>query len=342
MSRERGLRALNLERTDRVPHTEYVSHNRLVERVTGRKPEEDPGAYREFMRLWDFDMVWSTRDPPLEGRHTSMGHAVYADGGTDFNPNVYCPFETEEDVLRFDAVKEYGVPDFNELVKLHRQEYTKAREATPFVIYPGGHYKTVVSFCIWAFGWEMFLRAVGTDPKGFGKVLDSMMEINKVTFKAWAEVDIDFFICHDDMVWTQGAIFHPDWYREQVFPRYRILWEPLLEKGIKIVFCSDGNFTEFVDDIAECGASGFIFEPLTDLEYITSRYGKTHIIVGNVDCRILTYGTREKIRAEVERCMQIGKPLPGYFIAVGNHIPHTVPVENALYYFDLIMELGRR
>ena len=29
-------------------------------------------------------------------------------------------------------------------------------------------------------------------------------------------------------------------------------------------------------------------------------------------------------------------------MAVGNHIPHNVPIENALYYLDLVDKLGKR
>jgi len=144
------------------------------------------------------------------------------------------------------------------------------------------------------------------------------------------------------MVWTEGAIFHPDWYRRYVFPRYKKLWQPLSEAGKKVLFCSDGDFTEFVDDIAAAGADGFIFEPLTDLRYITERYGQTHVIIGNADTRALTFGDLDDVRREVERCMTLGKPCPGYFIAVGNHIPPNVPVDNALYYLDLVDRLGRR
>lgn len=36
------------------------------------------------------------------------------------------------------------------------------------------------------------------------------------------------------------------------------------------------------------------------------------------------------------------RPLPGCFFAVGNHIPFNVPVENALLYFELIEEYGKR
>jgi uroporphyrinogen-III decarboxylase len=46
----------------------------------------------------------------------------------------------------------------------------------------------------------------------------------------------------------------------------------------------------------------------------------------------LLTGTQEQIRAEVERCMRLGRNCPGFFMAVGNHIPPNTPVENALYY----------
>ena len=38
----------------------------------------------------------------------------------------------------------------------------------------------------------------------------------------------------------------------------------------------------------------------------------------------------ELIRAEVERCMSLGRNCPGFIMAVGNHIPPNTPVENAI------------
>ncbi len=117
--------------------------------------------------------------------------------------------------------------------------------------------------------------AVGTDPEKFGEyVLESFFNLTLANLKAWAKTDIKVFISHDDMVWTKGAIFKPEWYRKYIFPRYQKLWRPLKEADIKVLFCSDGNFTEFIDDVAAAGADGFIFEPLTDLQYVASKYGK--------------------------------------------------------------------
>jgi len=53
-------------------------------------------------------------------------------------------------------------------------------------------------------------------------------------------------------------------------------------------------------------------------------------------------GTRREIRAEVERCMAMGKACPGFFMAVGNHIAPNTPVDSALYYNEVYEELSRR
>ena len=77
-------------------------------------------------------------------------------------------------------------------------------------------------------------------------------------------------------------------------------------------------------------------------EELAEKYGKSKVIIGNIDTRILTFGTREQIFREVRRCTNIGRNCPGYFFAVGNHIPHNVPLKNTLYYLDLVKKLGRR
>lgn len=348
MSLETGRKILNLEPTERVGRTEYMwQYPSLIQEITGIDPLAPDMSVKAFNALYqhlDFDIIWHSNDgPPWQGRVTSMGHAEYEEGGTDMNYNVYCPFSSPEEVLEFDAVEEYGLPDIEERAAYYQQLADAGKANYPDLIFPGGYYKTIVSAAIHTFGWNMFLTGVGTDPDKFGRdVLEGFFKITQANIKAWAKTDIEAFVSHDDMVWTEGAIFRPEFYRNYIFPRYKELWRPLKEKGIKVLFCSDGNFTEFVDDIVWAGADGFIFEPLTSLEYIAEKYSSTHIIVGNADTRILTFGTKDQIKAEVERCMKAAKHCPGFIMAVGNHIPPNVPKENALYYFDLVNEMGKR
>ena len=350
MSYEIGKKIINLEPTPRVGRTEYAyTYPSLVKEMTGFDPSDPTqadDAWRKFYEIIPFDFVWYVNDGPPDawnGRLTNMGHAEYAEGGTDLDRRVNCPFTDPEEVLAFDASKEYGLPDIKERAAYYQATMDKLWKTFPDVLYPGGYYKTIVSGAIQSFGWDMFLMAQGTDPKRFGEqVFEGFFKLTQANINAWAQTSIECFVSHDDMVWTEGAIFNPKFYREYIFPRYKELWKPLKEKGIKVIFCSDANFTEFVDDIAEAGADGFIFEPMTSLEYVAEKYGKTHVIVGNADCRPMTWGTKEDIRKEVERCMNAAKHCPGFVMAVGNHIPANVPKENAYYYFDLVRELGQR
>jgi uroporphyrinogen-III decarboxylase len=188
----------------------------------------------------------------------------------------------------------------------------------------------------------MMLLAAGTDPKAFGELMNRYAAFIQQYFAALADSEVPVVMVHDDMVWTSGAFLHPAWYREYLFPNLKKLLAPLREAGKVIAFTSDGNYTQFIDDVAEAGVGGFVMEPTTDMAYIAEKYGETHFFIGNADTRILLSGTKAQIRAEVQRCMEIGKTCPGFFLAVGNHIPANTPVENCLYYNEVYEELARR
>lgn len=274
--------------------------------------------------------------------YTKMGHAVYASGGTDFDSVKRCMFEDPEDALKFDPWEVYGERDKKSIVKDFMKHYMDNCAQNPDAVNMTGIYTTCMSGLIEIFGWDILLSAAGLDPNGFGEVADRYSSWIGQYFEGLAETNVPIVVVHDDIVWTEGAFMHPDWYRKYIFPNYKKLFAPLIESGKKIMYTSDGNYTEFVDDLAGCGIHGFIMEPITDMKYIAEKYGKTHVFIGNADTRILLGGTKEEIRAEVKRCMDIGKKYPGFFMAVGNHIPSNTPVENALYYNEVYEEMSKR
>jgi len=346
------MAAINLEMPERIPRTEYSaeSHWDLIKVVTGidvdacSSPGVQSRARKAFIKAWNYDFIWST----LIGGHvfgdmrTNMGHAVYAAGGVDYNDDISCPFSSPEEVLDFDPWEAYGERDKKKLVKDFEEHYRRNCNANPDAVNMTGIYVTCVSGLIDMFGWEMLLLAAGTDPERFGALTNRYATWIQQYFDALGEADVPVVMVHDDIAWTSGPVFHPDWYRKYIFPNYKNFLAPLIDSGKKIMYTSDGNYTEFIDDIAECGVNGFILEPTTDMRYIAEKYGKTHVFIGNADTRILLSGTKEDIRAEVERCVNIGKDCPGFFMAVGNHIPSNTPVENCLYYNEVYEELSRR
>ena len=349
MSYKYGMAALNLEMTDIVPRTEYsvTGHYDLIKKLTGidgTMPGKAGEAALALTKMWEFSINWNVLiGGQIFGKwQTSMGHAVYAHGGTDRNDHIYCPFSDEQEVFDFDPYEKFGEADVDKWVKNFDDHYQSQQDYYSDIVNMTGVYTTCMSGFIAMFGWDLLLNCAGTDPKKFGEVADRYCEWMKPFFAALAKSKSPVVMIHDDIVWTEGAFIHPDWYRKYVFSNYKKMFAPVIESGKKILYTADGNYTEFVDDIADCGVDCFVLEPLTDMEYIADKYGKTHSFIGNADTRVLLFGTKQQIYDEVKRCMDIGKKYPGFIMAVGNHIPANTPVDNCLYYNDFYMQLRKR
>jgi hypothetical protein len=343
MSYQRGWQAIHLQMPDRIPHTEYLFHRPFIKKVTGYDFED---ASQEGMALstiaaaLDYDFIWSTYGRDWGLPETDMGRAKYYETESPWHASY--PFTSVEEVLDFNPLEVADLPTMEVLTSSVREYYERGQKAYPDAVFPGGFYNSVFTWNIKTFGWELFMVAAKTDLKRFEQILDQFTQISMMVVEAHIHAEIPVFLCHDDIVWASGPVFSPAWMRELIIPRLRRLWMPLREAGIKVLFCSDGKFDEFVDDLVEAGAQGLILEPLTDLKYIVERFGQTHVIIGNADSRILQYGSTDEIRAEAKRCADLGRDCPGYFFAVGNHIPYTVPIRSVECYLEACDEFGKR
>ncbi len=342
MSRQKALDNINLKSCDSWAHTEYSIHyhTKYLSRHTGL-PESEPGFLQQGYDKLAFDFLFSTNNGLInwskKGRTTDMGHASYAVDGSDKRQPVVSPFKDVEEVWAFDAVNEYGLPDFEKQVQSYENSIIKSREKFPNQLTPGGYYKTIISGAIESFGWEMLLMAAA-NPTKIEKVFDSFFKRTLFHMEAWAKTNAEVIIQHDDFVWTNGAFMNPDIYRKIIIPRYAQLWKPIHEAGKKVIFCSDGNFCEFAKDVAEAGADGFIFEPCMDFGYMVSNFGKTKCLVGSyVDCRDLTFSKWEKVKQDIDRTVEQLKNCAGVIVAVGNHLPPNIPEDMLDRYFDYLL-----
>ena len=347
-----AMDAINLNMPRHIPRTEYSAsfYWPLVARVTGipvdehTPPEGQRAASMAFERAWDFGLSWSTlifRDA-LTGPRTSMGHASYRVGGVDFDEDVGCPFHSAGEVLAFDPFEAYGSRDIEQLTRDFDAHYERNCREHPDQVNMTGVYITMISGFIEIFGWTMLLEGLAEDAEAFGAMANRYAEWIGQYFDALARCKSPVVMVHDDIVWSSGPFVQPAWYRKYIFPNYEKLLDPLHRAGKKILYTCDGTFDVFRDDIAACGIDGFVMEPTTDMAEIARRYGRTHAFIGNADCRILTFGDRAAIRAEVRRCVDIGRDCPGFIMAVGNHLAPSVPVENALYYNECYLEMADR
>ncbi|HOT51879.1 MAG TPA: hypothetical protein PLI07_12935, partial [Candidatus Hydrogenedentes bacterium] len=179
MSYRIGLDTILLRPTERIAHTEYCSNEALIRALL-----PDGGCAEDALNL---DFIWNTNDGPVpwseRGRVTDMGHAEFLENGRDKRPPKPSPFYNVEDVLAFDAVAEYGLPDFDALVGYYEKSYCDFQAARPNQVVTGGYYKTIVSGAIEAFGWDLLLTAAA-DQDRFEKVLDSIFRLSRHHYQA--------------------------------------------------------------------------------------------------------------------------------------------------------------
>ena len=202
-----------------------------------------------------------------------------------------------------------------------------------------GFYNTMFMWPLLTFGWELFLETC-LDPR-FEKVMEEFAEINRRVFRAFARLPINFVVCHDDIVTSNGPVCSPKWMHKYIFPRYEEFWGILKDAGKEVLFMADGCMDRYADDVMACGARGIITEPYTDFKTI-ARNHQDCFLAGEGDNRILTRNNPEEIKGMVEKMVETAQLTGGYMMCIGNHIPWNVPAEAVKRYLDLSEELAHR
>lgn len=200
-------------------------------------------------------------------------------------------------------------------------------------------YNTMFMWPMLTFGYENFLMLC-LEP-GFERIMDEFAEINRRVFRAFARLPVNFVICHDDIVLSNGPVCSPSWMNKYIFPRYEEFWGILKASGKEVLFMVDGCVDAFVANVMACGARGIISEPFTDYKAIARRY-KDCFLAGEGDNRILMRNRPDEIRRMVETMAETGRMSGGYMMCIGNHIPFNVPGDAVKRYLDLSRELAHR
>jgi len=139
----------------------------------------------------------------------------------------------------------------------------------------------------------------------------------------------------EDIAFKTGTIFPPNFLKREFFPRLKRVVEAYHQRGIKVVFHSDGNLWEVMDELMDCEIDAL--NPLEttaqmDIGKLRKRYPEL-VLIGGIDCsELLPRGAPEKIRKTVRE--SIDKAKYGYFVGSSSEIHNDIPLENALAMFQ--------
>lgn len=100
---------------------------------------------------------------------------------------------------------------------------------------------------------------------GWNKLLTEQPPLDQIAggFLSWHKkylttcpLKIDYAIIGDDVASNLGMMISPDLFRTWLLPHYRRFAELFLNFGVEVVFHSDGDISEILDDLVYLGISG--------------------------------------------------------------------------------------
>ncbi len=347
-----------------IPHWEHWSCPEAETYITGIDYYEHPRKCRKKMNelypklnlpVPETDEAKSRPDFE-DGKKTSDSNrntVRWGDGETGTWQHGEAYFDSAEDVFSFSPLEKADFRDWEHVVvnwdfSSEKAIYEKLRENYPEEwgdeapegsTASVGFYNTMFMWPLLTFGWELFLETC-LDPR-FERIMEEFAEINRRVFKAFARLPVNFVICHDDIVTSNGPVCNPDWMHKYIFPRYEEFWGILKEAGKEVIFMVDGCVDQFADDVMNCGARGIITEPHTDFKTIAKKYNNC-FLAGEGDNRILMRNNEKEIKKMVESMVETAQINKGYMMCIGNHIPWNVPPEAVKKYLDYTHELAYR
>ena len=352
MSFERAIKAINLEKTDKIPQQETIDHPEYMHKLLGLNPYKNPiQAYVDTYKKLDIDWIWGIPRRAVKfnegesAKQSKNGSSFYTEWGLAGSEWKKPYFSNVEEVLRYDPLinkERIGIVTEEHNLSQIRAAKEDQRLMGNSALVTGLYYTTLFQFPIMVFGYELSSVAALTKPNQFKKILKKFAEISIENAKAWANSNIRVIACHDDIAIARGLFFPPQWYRENIFPWYKEIWKPIKERNLKVIFISDGDYTPLVDDLTAIGADGFIVNESMDLPFFIKKFGGSKVILGNMDTRLLTFGTPEQIKEEVLRCFSQAGNCPGYFLKTVGDIPHNVPLSNVEAYFETCRKYRNR
>ena len=149
----------------------------------------------------------------------------------------------------------------------------------------------------------------------------------------------------DDMAYNTGTLLSPAMLRKLFFPALKTLAARIKAEGALVFLHCDGNITEILQDIVDCGFDGLhALQPSAgmSLQAVKQDYGDRLCLMGNIDLDYtLPFGSPEEVRQAVKKAIESAAPGGGYILSTCNILTQDIPAINALAMYEAAEEYGR-
>jgi hypothetical protein len=195
-------------------------------------------------------------------------------------------------------------------------------------------------------GWDIFAQAVTEQPAAIAEYLDAAADRTVRLVHLYAEHltarDCPVALgAYSDIAYNNGLLLSPRFLRFALEPAVRKIVAAYHEHGIKVVYHSEGDMREFLDDLIDAGVDGI--NPLSPSENMDPveirRLYPGLILWGGIDERaVLVSGTPEDVKREVKRVVTgVGR---GLVLGSSGGVHPACPAENCIAMIEALREMA--
>jgi uroporphyrinogen decarboxylase len=199
-------------------------------------------------------------------------------------------------------------------------------------------------------GLNVFMMDLIANKEFINELMNNILAVHKDVYKKFLSVVGDCVeIVHagDDMGTQKGPFFSADMYKEQIQPKQKELLQLIKNMtNAKVFFHSCGSVYKLLDHMIDAGVD--ILNPIQstaedmELGRLKAEFGNRLCFQGAVDQqRVLTGGSIEDIRREVENCLANLSPGGGYILNAVHNVMPEVSGQNLVAMYRFARDLGK-
>jgi len=344
--KERFLTALKGGKPDRVPIFDFLEGRKIFKTVLGKDvAEPEGGDIAECSIKIGFDAAFVAYGGFVcsggveKGKtYTDEWGAIYKSTGVSWpiDKPIGWPVNNWSDLREWLKSK----PDPHEESRL--DDINKAIDISNGKIAILGGVLGPLTIATFVLGFTNTLIKLLDDPKIVKEVFKVANYFHNVAADRMIKAGVDGVFIAEDLGFKSGTFASPEIYREHLFPYIFEQFDNILEKNVPILFHSDGNINDILDDLVEGGISAI--QPLErnanmDIGRIRKKYGNKLCLIGNVSASdTLPYGPKERIIQETKDTIKIAGKDGAYVLGSDSDYHDGIPPEN----FILMVETGKK
>lgn len=347
--RERVMRTLQFQETDRVPVYDIFQNDAIIEHyaadiLNGKKYTVENGLQvKGFAIGRSLDMTRMPEGPCKPGESVNEdGLRIQQERWTSWI--VERPFKdipqmvdwVKWEIQKTNALA-YGAQTrqqfhrwLEECAGYYAAGDSAGRGDPPVQIVESGVGLTEI---YWMLGWDFFTALMFDYPDLLEEWLDARHRAELRRVEAIADPRrIPVALTYDDIAYKHGLLISPKWLHQHWIPRLERLVEAWHHREIYCIYHSDGNLWAILDDLVATGIDGL--NPLEVLASMTvkavrERYPKL-VLTGGIDVsQLLSLGTPEEVHQACRQAIDDTGGL-GYFLGSTTELHWDVKLENAI------------